>query len=96
MTEVSYTYARAHLAELCDKAVDDRESVIITRRNGESVALIAADELSAMETTIHLLSSPANARRLFDALESAERGDGEAVTLEELRREVLGAAAQTT
>ncbi len=95
MTEVSYTYARAHLAELCDKAIDDREPVVITRRNGESVALISADELSAMETTIHLLSSPANARRLFDALESAERGEGEVVTLDELRREVLGEPAQT-
>ncbi|MCZ2110453.1 MAG: type II toxin-antitoxin system prevent-host-death family antitoxin [Dehalococcoidia bacterium] len=95
MTEVSYTYARAHLAELCDKAVDDRQPIVITRRNGESVALIAADELSAMETTVHLLSSPANARRLFEALESAERGEGQAMTIDELRREVFGSAAQS-
>lgn len=95
MAEFSYTYARAHLAELCDRAADDREPVVITRRNGQAVALIAAEELSAMETTIHLLSSPANARRLFEALESAERGEGEAITLEELRREVLGEPAHS-
>lgn len=95
MPETTYTFARAHLAELCDRAVDDREAIIIKRRNGRDVALVAAEELSAMETTIQLLSSPANARRLFDALESAERGEGQVVTLDELRREVLGEAAQT-
>ncbi len=66
--ETSYSEARAHLASLLDRAVDDRETIIITRRNGARVALIAADELESFEETAYLLRSPENARRLLDAL----------------------------
>lgn len=95
MSGTTYTFARAHLAELCDRAVSDREPIVITRRNGRNVALIAADELASMPETLHLLSSPENARRLFDALDSAERGQGQVVTADQLRRELLGEAAKT-
>jgi len=71
----TYSDARARLAELLDKVADDRETVIITRRRKPAVALIAADELENIMTTLHLLRSPANARRLFDAIEGSERGD---------------------
>jgi antitoxin YefM len=66
--ETSYSEARQHLAALLDRATDDRETIIITRRNGARVALLAADELSSYEETAHLMRSPANARRLLDAL----------------------------
>ena len=60
--ETSYSEARQHLAALLDRAVDDRETIIITRRNGARVALLAADELASYEETAHLL------RRLLEAL----------------------------
>ncbi len=83
----SYTQARAELASLLDEVVNNREGVIIRRRNRGDVALIAADELSSLMETVHLLKSPANARRLFDSLEGARRGEGTRMTVEELRRE---------
>jgi antitoxin YefM len=95
MPEMTYTFARAHLAQLCDQVVDDREAIIIKRRNGRDVALVAAEELSAMEETLHLLSSPENARRLLEALERAGRNEGDSETVEELRRETLGGVAQS-
>jgi len=61
--EVSYSQARQRLASLLDEVADDREIVIIRRRNGESAALIAADELVSLTETAHLLRSPANASR---------------------------------
>jgi len=66
--ETSYSEARQHLAALLDRAVQDRETIIITRRNGARVALLPADELASYEETAHLLRSPANARRLLEAL----------------------------
>ena len=66
--ETSYSEARQHLAALLDRVVDDRETIIITRRNGARVALLAADELASYEETAYLLRSPANARRLLEAL----------------------------
>jgi antitoxin YefM len=86
--EISYTQARANLAKLMDQVNDDREIVIIKRRNGEDAALIAASELSSILETLHLLRSPKNAERLLSALESAKRGEGRTMTIDELRHEV--------
>ena len=58
--ETTYTAARANLAKLLDSATEDREIVLIRRRGGEDVALIAADELEGLLETAHLLRSPAN------------------------------------
>jgi antitoxin YefM len=88
MVTTTYTEARAHLAELLDRVTQDRETVIITRRNGESVAMIAADELSGLLETIHLLRSPANAERLLSALERARARVGEPSSPAALRAEL--------
>lgn len=70
-TRTTYSAARANLAKLMDQVVTDREAVVITRRGAPDVALIAADELTSLMETAHLLRSPANARRLLHALHDA-------------------------
>jgi antitoxin YefM len=93
--ETTYTHARAHFAELCDAAAEDRAVVIIRRRNAQDVALIAADELSSLIETAHLLRSPKNAERLLTALARARGRSEEPKSVEELRRELgLGEEAQ--
>lgn len=87
-TQVSYTEARARLAELLDRAEDDRETIIVTRRGRPSVAIIALDELESMRETLRLFRSPRNAARLLEAIERAERGEGRPQSIEEFRREV--------
>ena len=84
----TYTEARANLARLWNQATQDRETVIISRRGAEDVAMIAADELASLQETAHLLRSPANAARLLTALERALRNEGEPSTIDALRREV--------
>ena len=64
----TYTEARAHLSDLCNQVVQDRDIVFITRRGVPEVAMIAADELAGLLETAHLLRSPENARRLLTAL----------------------------
>lgn len=88
MTEITYTQARASLAKLLDDVTENREVVIIRRRKGEDAALIAASELSSLLETAYLLRSPANAERLLTALNEALKGEGQAMNLDELRREV--------
>ncbi len=51
----TYSQARANLASLCNQASEDKEIVLIKRRNAEDVALIAASELSGLLETAHLL-----------------------------------------
>ena len=92
-TETTYTQARAHFARLLARAGEDREVVVVRRRGRASVALVAADELSSLMETAHLLRSPANARRLLSALRRALGKKGRRQTPAALRRELgLGAS----
>jgi antitoxin YefM len=84
----TYTAARANLATLCDRVTDNREVIIISRRNSRDVALVAADELSSLLETAHLLRSPKNMRRLLTALNRAKAHRGKSQSIEKLRREM--------
>lgn len=90
----SFSAARSRLAELCDRAIDDREIVIIKKRGKEPVALLAASELESLQETASLLASPENARRLRDALDRARARSVEPMVVADLRRELgLGEAS---
>jgi len=72
------------LKGLMDRAVQDREVVLVRRRKGGDVALVAADELAGLLETAHLLRSPANADRLLTALNRAREQSLPAIALEDL------------
>jgi antitoxin YefM len=86
--ETTYTQARERLATLLDRVTQDREVVIIRRRNADDVAMVAADDLQSLMETVYLLRSPRNAERLLAAIARAEAGEGERLSLAELTREV--------
>jgi antitoxin YefM len=86
--QTSYSAARENLASLLDVVTDNREIVIINRRGAEDVAMISAAELSSLLETAHLLRSPANARRLLNALRRAETTKVRPQSLNQLRREI--------
>ena len=88
VVHATYSESLANLASLMDKVIDDRETVIITRRGRPPVALAAADELSGLHETVHLLSSPANAACLLAALAEAHSGSRPAASPEEIRAEI--------
>jgi len=73
--ETTYSQAREQFKTLLDRAVDDREVILVRRRSGDAVAMIAADELRGLMETAHLLRSPKNAQRLLAALARARAGD---------------------
>ena len=75
LVEVTYSQARQSLKSLLDLAVQDREIVMVRRRQGGDVALVAADELESLMETAHLLRSPRNAERLLQALHRSQAGE---------------------
>lgn len=77
MRTVSYTQARDNLKQVLDRVVADRAPTLITRQRGENVVMISADEWAGMEETLHLMSSPANAKRLLDGIARLDAGKGE-------------------
>ncbi|MBN2437765.1 MAG: type II toxin-antitoxin system prevent-host-death family antitoxin [Deltaproteobacteria bacterium] len=84
--QTTYTQARANLSSLFKEVTENREIVIIRRRNGEDVAVVAADELASLSETAHLLRSPRNARRLLLALARAQSRTKKPQTLEALKK----------
>lgn len=82
--ETTYSQAREQLKTLMDRTVNNREVVIVRRRNADAVAMIAADELESLMETAHLLRSPKNAERLLGALARARCDDLKPMTVEDL------------
>ena len=78
MKTMSYTESRARYAEVLDSVTDDREEVVITRAGHEPVVIVSLADYESLRETAYLMRSPANARRLLDAMERLEAGRGQA------------------
>ena len=83
MKTMSYTQSRARFAEMLDGVVNDREEVVITRAGHEPVVVVSLEDYESLKETAYLMRSPANARRLLDAMERLEAGRGAAHDLVE-------------
>ena len=77
MKTMSYTESRARYAEVLDSVTDDREEVVITRAGHDPVVMVSLEDYESLRETAYLMRSPANARRLLDAMERLEAGNGE-------------------
>jgi antitoxin YefM len=69
MDVLTFSQARANLAAVLDRVVADRAPVIVARRKGAAVVLVSLADWRTIEASRHLLSTPANARRLREALD---------------------------
>jgi antitoxin YefM len=87
----SYTQARDNFVKVLEQVEEGDSIVVVQRRGHADVAMIAADELSSLLEQVHLLSSPANAKRLFASLEWSQQQLSEPppkATAEQLRSEL--------
>lgn len=85
--------ARKGFFQLLDQVAENHQVFIINRREGENVALIAESDLTSLVETVYLLRTPANARRLLDAIAQSKSGNLQPQTIEELKEE-LGIGSQ--
>lgn len=83
MDAITYTAARANLADTMDRVCDDHEPIIITRNGQQAVVMMSLDDYKALEETAYLLRSPKNARRLLEAIAALEEGRGQERSLTE-------------
>ncbi|GGH35994.1 type II toxin-antitoxin system Phd/YefM family antitoxin [Microbacterium album] len=81
MKTMSYSESRARYAEVLSAVVDDREEVVITRAGHDPVVIVSLEEFESLRETAYLMRSPANARRLLDAMDRLEAGRGAAHNL---------------
>ena len=76
MNTLTYTAARARLAETMKQVCDNHEPVVITRQREEPVVMLSLDDFNSLEETAYLLRSPKNARRLLDSVAELAQGGG--------------------
>ena len=76
MNAISYTAARENLASTMDRVCTDHTPVIITRNRDQSVVMLSLEDFESLEETAYLMRSPANARRLLEAIHALESGKG--------------------
>jgi antitoxin YefM len=81
---VSASEARSRLFPLIQQVNDDHVPVRISSKNGDAV-LMSAEDFDSWQETIYLLRSPANARRLMEAVARDKSSQADVVkTLDEL------------
>ena len=76
MNAISYTAARENLASTMDRVCADHTPIIITRNRDQSVVMLSLEDFESLEETAYLMRSPANARRMLEAINALETGKG--------------------
>lgn len=76
MDAITYSSARANLAQTMNRVCEDHEPLIITRNSEQSVVMLSLEDFKALEETAYLLRNPANARRLLSATAALENKKG--------------------
>lgn len=76
MNAITYTAARANLANTMDRVCNDHEVLIITRNSDQAVVMLSLEDYNALEETAYLLRTPANAKRVLTAAAQLNAGKG--------------------
>ena len=76
MDALTYSAARANLASTMDRVCNDHEPLIITRNGEQAVVMPSLEDYNALEETAYLLRNPTNAKRLLEAVEQLNAGQG--------------------
>jgi antitoxin YefM len=72
MDAITYTAARENLAMTMDRVCANHAPVIITRDRDQAVVMLSLEDYKSLEETAYLLRSPANAKRLIEAIHGLE------------------------
>ncbi len=75
MIAANYTEFRTNLKSYLDRVEEDNEILIIKRGRGSGAVMISLDEYNSIMETVHLLSSKANADRLYESIKQIKEGE---------------------
>jgi antitoxin YefM len=74
MIAANYTEFRTSLKKFLDNVEENNETLIIKRGIGKGTVMISLDEYNSIMETVHLLSSKANADRLYESIQQMREG----------------------
>lgn len=76
MQALTFSHARAKLAEVMRRVNDDHAPVIVTSQRGKPVVIMSLDDYNALEETAYLLRDPQRATRLLASVDRLSAGAG--------------------
>lgn len=76
MDALTFSYTRAHLADVMRAVNEDRAPVLVTTQRGRPVVIMSLDDYNALEETAYLLRNPKGAKRLMESVEQLRAGKG--------------------
>ncbi len=68
MKNMNYTNFRSNLAGTMDLVNENHIPVLVTRQSGKPAILMSLEDFNSYEETAYLMSSPANAQRIDEAI----------------------------
>lgn len=74
MIAANFTEFRTELKKFLDKVENDHETIVIKRKSGKGTVMISLEEYNSIMETVHLLSSKANADRLYESIQQMKSG----------------------
>lgn len=72
MRTVNFSDARSNLKQVLDEVADDHSVTLIKRRDAGDAVIMSLADYNALEETMYLLSTPANAARLMASVAEAD------------------------
>ena len=74
MMAANYTEFRTQLKKYLDNVENNNETLIIKRSSGKGTVMMSIDEYNSIMETLHLLSSKANADKLYESISQIKTG----------------------
>ena len=75
MLAANYSEFRIDLKKYLDSVEHNNETLIIKRSKGKGTVMISLEEYNSIMETMHLLSSKANAHRLYESIDQMKSGN---------------------
>jgi antitoxin YefM len=74
MRTLNYSEARQDLANTMEAVCDDHTPIMITRQRARPVVMMSLEDYNSMEETAYLMRSPANHKRILEAMADVKKG----------------------
>ena len=74
MLAVNYTNFRENLKDYMDKATDDYETMIVTRKNNKNVVMMSEEAYNNLMENVYVMGNKSNYDWLMESKEQLESG----------------------
>ena len=74
MLAVNYTNFRENMKDYMDKATDDYETMIVTRKNNKNVVMISEESYNNLMENVYVMGNKSNYDWLMESKEQLESG----------------------